>query len=300
MKNSGIYSLTVGSYHILGINESPRIIKKPSGTKIKEQDISVAQPMEYPTKDGKKAHAFFYYPKNNRFSVSDGEKPPLLVIAHGGPTSRTSSFFSPVVQFWTSAGFAVVDVNYRGSTGYGRRYRDALLSRWGLIDTSDVADAIRYLIEKKMVSPDMVAIRGGSAGGYMVQRVMTEYPDLIRAGASYYGIGNLVTLTEQTHKFESRYIDNLVGEKFSVSGRRYRSRSPINHINRLKAPMIIFQGTDDKIVTPECSREVADALKKRGIKYEYVEYEGEAHGFRSKESNVDSLKREFAFYRKIF
>ncbi len=301
MKNSGVYSLTLSQNAIMGIiNKEPHLIKSPSSVKMKEQDISVAQPIEYPTRDGKKAYAFFYYPKNSHFSTPDGEKPPLLVIAHGGPTGRTTGSFSPVVQFWTSAGFAVVDVNYRGSTGYGRRYRDALLSRWGLIDTSDVADAVRYLIRKKMVSSDRVAVRGGSAGGYMVQRVMTEYPDLIKVGASYYGIGNLVTLTEQTHKFESRYIDNLVGEKFSVSGRRYKRRSPISHINRLKAPMIIFQGTDDKIVTPECSREVADALKERGIRYEYVEYEGEAHGFRSKESRVDSLKKEFAFYRRLF
>jgi dipeptidyl aminopeptidase/acylaminoacyl peptidase len=165
-------------------------------------------------------------------------------------------------------------VDYRGSTGYGRRYRDEWLSRWGVIDAEDVADAVRYLIKEGTVDGAKVAVRGGSAGGYMVQRVMTQYPELFSAGASYYGIGNLITLVEQTHKFESRYIDNLVGAKLPEGEREYQDRSPINHLDTLKAPMIIFQGSEDKIVTPECSRELARSLKERGVWYEYVEYKG--------------------------
>ncbi|NAS89014.1 hypothetical protein C4E24_04680 [ANME-1 cluster archaeon AG-394-G21] len=168
------------------------------------------------------------------------------------------------------------------------------------MDAEDVADAVRYLIKAGKVDGAKVAVRGGSAGGYMVQRVMTQYPDLFTAGASYYGIGNLITLVEETHKFELRYIDNLVGAKLPAGEKEYRERSPINHLDRLKAPMIIFQGTEDKIVTPECSRELARNLKERGIRYEYVEYEGESHGFRIKKNNVDSLTREFAFYRAVF
>ncbi|HNS32778.1 MAG TPA: prolyl oligopeptidase family serine peptidase [bacterium] len=294
-KSSAVYSM-----HMSSGKQTLNFIKSSSHVGLKDVDISTAEPIEYPTKDGGKAYAFFYRPRNSRFTAPKEEKPPLLVMAHGGPTARTNSSFSPVIQFWTTAGFSVVDVNYRGSTGYGRRYRDALLSRWGLIDTSDVADAVRYLLKNNMAAADKVVVRGGSAGGYMVQRIMTEYPDLIKAGASYYGIGNLVTLAEQTHKFESRYIDNLLGEKFSLSRRRYKRRSPVNYMDRLKAPMIIFQGSDDRIVTPECSREIASALKKLGIRHEYVEYAGESHGFRSKENRADSLKKEFAFYRRLF
>jgi len=159
---------------------------------------------------------------------------------------------------------------------------------------------VRYLIKVGKVDGAKVAVRGGSAGGYMVQRVMTQYPDLFSVGASYYGIGNLITLEEQTHKFESRYTDNLVGAKLPGGEDKYKERSPINHLDKLKAPMIIFQGTDDKIVTPDGSRELARNLKERGIKYEYIEYEGEAHGFRIRNNKVDSLSREFAFYRDVF
>jgi len=290
-----IYSLDIRSGR-----KNLRLVKKSSNTMMNPGDISTPVPIEYLAEDGEKIHAFFYYPRNSRFSGPVGEKPPLILMGHGGPTSRADSFFSPVIQFWTSAGFAVVDVNYRGSTGYGRRYRDALLSKWGVIDTSDAADAVKYLVKTGKVSPDMVAVRGKSAGGYMVQRIMTEYPDLIKAGASYYGIGNLVTLARYTHKFESRYTDNLVGEKFSAGAKKYSERSPINHLENLRSPLIIFQGSEDKIVTPGCAREVARALEERGIKYKYVEYEGESHGFRSKKNKTDSLKKEFLFYRRVF
>ena len=296
-ESAAIYSLNINSGDNSG---EPKVLRKSSKLKMQIGDISLPKAITYPTKDGEKSHAFFYLPKNSRFIAPQDDKPPLLVMAHGGPTSRTDSSFSFVFQFWTSSGFAVVDVNYRGSTGYGRKYRDKLLSKWGIIDTEDVADAVRYLIKKKKIDPNKVAISGGSAGGYIVQRAMTEYPDLFKVGASYYGIGNLITLAKQTHKFESRYIDNLVGAKLPQGKKEYMNRSPIYHLDKLNSPMIIFQGSDDKIVAPECSREMAKLLAKKGIKYKYIEYKGEAHGFRVKKNIVDSLNKEFAFYRSVF
>ena len=275
-------------------------LKSNSKIRMKKRDISPPEPITYPTKDKSTCHAYFYAPKNSRYSAAEDEKPPLLVIAHGGPTHRTKGIFSLIIQFFTSAGFAVADIDYRGSTGYGRKYRDALLKKWGVIDAEDVADGVRYLSRQGRIDASMVAVRGGSAGGYMVQRVMTRYPRLFTVGASYFGIGNLITITEETHKFESRYIDNLVGARLPQGKKRYDERSPINYLDRLSSPMIIFQGSDDKIVTPDCSREVAEALKKRGIPYEYVEYKGESHGFRTKKNNVDSLSKEFSFYREVF
>ena len=290
---AAVYSLDIDSQNL-------QLLKKSSGIEMSQDDISLPELITYPTSDGQQAHAVLYQPKNSRYAAPDEDRPPLLVLAHGGPTARTNGSLSLIIQFWTSTGFAVVDVNYRGSTGYGRRYRDALRSRWGIIDAEDVADAVRYLVKQGTVDGSKVAVRGGSAGGYMVQRVMTRYPDLFGAGASYYGIGNLITLVEQTHKFESRYIDTLVGTKLPEGEKEYAERSPINHLDDLKSPMIIFQGSDDKIVTPENSREVAQTLQNRGIDHDYVEYEGESHGFRIKENKIDSLKREFGFHRKIF
>ena len=292
-KGAALYKLNPESFDLYEL--------KPSSTlEVNPEDISAPEFISYPTQDGEKSFAYFYAPKNSQYEPLAGELPPLLVIAHGGPTSSTKGYFSFIIQYWTSAGFAVVDVDYRGSTGFGRKYRDKLLGTWGVVDAEDVADAVRYLVSEGKVDKSKVAVRGGSAGGYMVQRVMTQYPELFSVGASYYGIGNLITLVEETHKFESRYIDNLVGAKMPEGESLYKDRSPINHLDKLKSPMIIFQGSDDKIVTPECSREMARILEKRGIKYEYVEYEGEAHGFRKKENNVDSLNRELKFYREVF
>jgi dipeptidyl aminopeptidase/acylaminoacyl peptidase len=288
-----IYALDLESKNL-------QVLKTSSGITLNRADLALPEFVAYPTADGEHAHAFLYLPKNRRYRAPENDKPPLLVLAHGGPTARTTGSLSFIIQFWTSAGFAVIDVDYRGSTGYGRRYRDALRSRWGIIDAEDVADAVRYVIRAGQVDESRIAVRGGSAGGYMVQRVMTRYPDLFGAGASYYGIGNLITLVTQTHKFESRYIEILVGAKLPEGEGEYAARSPINHLEHLKAPMILFQGSADKIVTPANSREVARALRQRGIGSEYVEYEGEAHGFRIKANKIDALDREFRFLRKIF
>ncbi|MDO8480470.1 MAG: S9 family peptidase [Nanoarchaeota archaeon] len=276
------------------------ILKKGGALELGKKDISLAKHLSYPTRDGKKAHAFLYLPRNAQFSAPKEDKPGLIVMAHGGPTSRASPSFSSVTQFWTSSGYAVLDCDYRGSTGYGRAYRDALYEKWGVLDIQDVADGVLYLIKEGLVDEKRVAVRGGSAGGYVAQCCLTQFPDIFKAGASYYGIGNLKTIVETTEKFESRYTQRLVGGSPEKVPAIYKERSPLFHLDKLKAPMILFQGEDDKIVPPACSREVAEALKKKGIFYAYYEYKNEGHGFRSKEANVDSLTKEGAFYRRVF
>ena len=291
-----IYSVEISDHKAA---ESLKLIKKNSTIELDKDNISVPEHISYPTSDGEIAHAFFYLPKNKKYRAPPHEKPPLIVIGHGGPTSATEKVFSFIIQYWTSMGYAVADVNYRGSTGYGRKYRDKLLGNWGIVDADDTADVVRYLVAQDLVDKRKVAVRGGSAGGYLVQRLLTRHPSLFSAGASYFGIGNLLTMEETTHKFEGLYTDILIDARLPSGIERFRERSPINYLHNLKSPMIIFQGSEDKIVPPQCSREMADILKEKGIPYEYIEYEGEAHGFRTKKNNVDSLLRESAFYRKV-
>ena len=271
---------------------------------LEHDDISLAQPITFPTHDGDTAHGYFYAPRNRRFTAPDKTLPPLLVMVHGGPTARTTPGLDLARQYWTTRGFAVLDVNHRGSTGYGRRYRQSLLGAWGVIDAADVAAGAEFLVKQKMVAAGKICIRGGSAGGYVVLRVLTEYPDLFAAGACYYGIGNLVTLAQTTHKFELKYTDRLVGEEFDPqharqSDSRYYQRSPINFMSRLRCPMIVFQGTEDKVVPPALAQEIVSALKQQNVKYEYVEYPGEGHGFRRSETNIDARQRETAFFLSV-
>ncbi len=266
-------------------------------------DTSVAEALSYPTSDGASAHAYFYPPRNARYRAPPDGLPPVVVMVHGGPTSRTAPSFDLAKQYWTNLGFAVLDVNHRGSTGYGRRYRQSLLGHWGEFDVRDVVDGVTHLAALGRIDPDKVCIRGRSAGGYVVLRALTVYPDRFRAGACYFGIGNLATLAEMTHKFEKHYIDNLVGEGYDPERARdpssaYRLRSPIHYLDRIRSPVIIFQGAEDKVVPPELSREIVAALRKKGIEHEYREYGEEGHGFRRCETNVDALERETAFYRR--
>ena len=265
-----------------------------------EQDISMPQHIEYPTSDGKRAYGLLYLPKNKNYVAPEDDKPPLIVMVHGGPTGRARRLFTLSKQYWINQGYAIIDLDYRGSTSYGRKYRDSLKGTWGVIDAQDIKDSVDYLLQQGMIARK-VGITGGSAGGYAVQRALTLFPDTFQVGASYYGIGNLITLTKMIHKFESRYIDWLMGKPLSdPEGEQiYKERSPINHLDRLKSPMILFQGKDDKVVVPEVSREMAEILEEKGILNEYIEYEEEAHGFRKKENNIDALTREAAFFRKV-
>ena len=267
-------------------------------------DYCRAQPIAYPTRDGQQAHAYFYAPHNRRYCAPKNSKPPLLVVVHGGPTDRATPELHPLKQFFASLGYAVLDINHRGSTGYGRAYRQSLLEQWGEIDATDIADGVKYVLEENLADPGLVFIRGGSAGGYAVLRALTRFPRMFSGGACYYGIGNLITLAQITHKLEGCYIDRLIGEKFDADtaynpDSRFVLRSPIFQMERLESPLILFQGLDDKVVPPAVSREVAELLEKKGIQHEYIEYPNEGHGFRRLPTRVDSLKRETAFFSSI-
>ena len=269
-------------------------------------DKSKAESISYKTRDASVSHGFFYPPCNKPFEskTSSSALPPLLVMVHGGPTARAYKHFDLQKQFWTNRGFAILDVNHRGSSGFGRSYRDALYRNWGELDVSDIVDGIDYLITQKKVDPNRVCIRGKSAGGYAVLRALTEHPEKFRAGANYYGIGNLVTLASSTHKFEKYYSDRLVGETFEGEGSitpssLYYRRSPINKINNLSSAMIIFQGLLDKVVPPAVAQELVTVLEQQGQTYSYIEYSDEGHGFRKSENNVDAWNRELDFYKKV-
>lgn len=276
------------------------VLKQPV-TMIEAHDISVAQPISYPTRDAMRAHAFFYPPKNADYEAPENTRPPLLIMVHGGPTSRTTPSLDLARQYWTTCGYAVLDINHRGSTGYGRQYRQLLRGRWGEYDAIDVVDGIEYLKAQDKIDATRVCIRGRSAGGYAVLRALTYFPEYFSAGACYFGIGNLATLAETTHKFELYYTDTLIAERYDpqqsrVPSSRYYTRSPIHYIDKVRSPMILFQGEDDKVVTAKVSREMVRVLEQHKIPHEYVEYPNEGHGFRRSETNIDALQRETAFF----
>ena len=272
---------------------------------LKKENISQAQHFEFNSRDGASVYGFYYPPVNTDFDKSEASiAPPLIVMVHGGPTARAYGHFDIQKQFWTSRGFALFDVNHRGSSGYGRSYRDALYGHWGDLDCSDIIDGIEHLISTGKADKQRICIRGKSAGGYAVLRALTQYPTVFRAGACYYGIGNLATLAQTTHKFEKHYTDRLIGEPYNENQAnkpesRFYKRSPIHDISKLKSAMIVFQGLKDKVVPPEVAYEVVSVLKKEGVDHEYVEYKDEAHGFRQVNNNIDAWTKELAFYRRI-
>lgn len=260
--------------------------------------IAAPQVLEFPTRDGESAHGFFYAPTNPDVEQPSGQLPPLLVMCHGGPTGATESSLNFKIQFWTSRGFAVLDVNYRGSTGYGRQYRDRLKNNWGITDVIDVCSGVDYLIAQGLVDKTKIAIRGSSAGGYTVLAALT-FSDSFKAGASLYGIGDLEALARDTHKFEAHYLDSLVGE-YPAQQAVYHQRSPIHHIEQLNCPVIFLQGLQDKVVPPAQAEAMVDALQKKGIMTKYITFEAEGHGFRQAQNIQRALIEELAFYQKIF
>ncbi len=247
----------------------------------------------FPTGDGERAHAFYYPPTNPDFVGPDEELPPLRVMIHGGPTSNVVPALRVAHLYWTSRGFGVVDVNYRGSTGYGRPYRDRLKGQWGIIDVEDAAAAGRYLADKGLVDPERLTITGGSAGGFTTLASLA-FDDAFAAGSSYYGVADLELLEASTHKFESRYENSLVGSKEAM-----RDRSPINHLDGFDRPVILFQGLEDTVVPPDQARLIADALDEKGVTHALVLYEGEDHGFRSADNIVHSLEAELSFFGHV-
>ena len=252
----------------------------------------------FPTSAGAEAHALYYAPAHADHVGPSNELPPLLVLAHGGPTGAARRQLQLSLRYWTTRGWAVVDVDYRGSTGYGRAYMEALQGSWGLTDVDDCIAAARYLAERGDVDPDRLAIKGGSAGGFTVLAALT-FHEVFAAGASRYGIGDLEALTKDTHKFESRYLDSLVGA-YPAEREVYIERSPIHHTELLSAPMIILQGSEDKVVPPNQAEMMVDALQAKGIEHAYVLFEGEGHGFRDGANIVSALEAEYSFFAQIF
>ncbi len=269
------------------------VLKKSTDIEIDPGYISVAQAVEFPTENGLTAHAFYYPPTNKDFSAPDGESPPLIVEIHGGPTSQTYAAFSLGIQYWTSRGFAVLDVNYGGSTGYGREYRERLRHNWGVVDVEDCVNGAKYLVEEGLADPKRLCITGGSAGGYTTLAALT-FKDIFSAGASHYGVSDLQALDEDTHKFESRYTFGLVPKE------HYNERSPIHHTGKLNVPVIFFQGLEDKIVPPNQAEMMVNSLRQKGLPVAYVTFAEEGHGFRQSANIKRALDGELYFYSRVF
>src|SRR5215813_33100 len=260
--------------------------------------ISVPEPVEFPTTEGLTAHGLFYPPRNRDYRDPDGERPPLLVKSHGGPTSAASSLLNLGIQYFTSRGIAVLDVNYGGSTGYGRAYRERLKGKWGNVDVDDCANGARYLAERGLVDSGRLTISGGSAGGYTTLCALT-FRDAFKAGASHFGVSDVEALAKDTHKFEARYLDGMIGpypEKRDV----YFARSPINFTDQLSCPVIFFQGLEDKVVPPAQAETMVEALRRKGLPVAYIAFEGEQHGFRQARNIKRSLDGELYFYARVF
>ena len=262
------------------------------------QYFSVPRAIEFPTEGGLSAHAFFYPPQNPDYRGPDGEKPPLIVKSHGGPTAAASTALSLSIQFWTSRGFAVLDVNYGGSTGYGRQYRERLNRKWGLVDVDDCVNGARYLAERGEVDGDRLIITGGSAGGYTTLCALT-FRNAFKAGASHFGISDTELMAQDTHKYESQYLTGLLG-KYPERKDIYHSRSPIHFTDRLSCPVIFFQGLEDKVVPPNQAEKMVDAIRAKGIPVSYVAFPGEQHGFRQAKNIKRALDGELYFYSKVF
>jgi len=261
---------------------------------------TVAEPehVDVPTRDGEQTHAFYYPPTNPDASAPEGEAPPLVTMVHGGPTSQTRPIATLAIQFYTTRGFAVADVNYRGSTGYGREYRDALQSEWGILDTTDVVDTAEHLAETGRADPDRLAITGGSAGGYAVLCALA-FHDTFDAGASHYGVADLEALATGTHKFESRYLDGLVGP-LPEARETYEERSPAFSAEQIDAPLLLLQGGEDRVVPQEQAEDMVDALVATGTPYAYALFPEERHGFRAADATRRALELELAFYEETF
>jgi len=274
------------------------LISRPSPTSLDPRYISRAEAISFPTAGGRTAHGLYYAPANGDFAAPPGEAPPLIVQVHGGPTSQASSAFSLANQFWTSRGFALVDVNYGGSSGYGRAYRKQLEGAWGVVDVEDVIAAAGHLARAGLADPERVAIHGGSAGGFTVLAALSQ-SDVFKAGANFYGVADLAALARDTHKFESRYLDSLVGP-WPEARATYEARSALHHLDGFYAPLIIFQGADDPVVPPNQSRMILEALRERQRPVAYLEFAGESHGFRRAETLIATKEAELYFLGRIF
>jgi dipeptidyl aminopeptidase/acylaminoacyl peptidase len=279
-------------------SRSVDVLRDSRDGELDEGLLSEAEQIEFPTEDGLTAFAHVYAPRNAAFDGPRDERPPLIVIGHGGPTSESTPAFNLEIQFWTSRGFAVVDVNYGGSTGFGRAYRQRLDGTWGLTDTHDCINAARFLVERGDVDASRLLIRGGSAGGYTTLCALT-FHDAFAAGASYYGLADLEPFIQGgTHKFESRYLLSLVGP-YPEAIEVYRARSPIHSVDQLSCPMLLLQGAQDEVVPPAQAEIMVEALERNGLPYAYLLFEGEQHGFRMAETIRRAAEAELSFYAQV-
>ncbi|MBX2857848.1 MAG: prolyl oligopeptidase family serine peptidase, partial [Cellvibrionaceae bacterium] len=258
--------------------------------------ISLPQAVSFPTSENDTAHAFYYPPTNAEAEFSAA--PPMIFICHGGPTGASSTALSLKIQYWTSRGFAVMDVNFRGSTGYGRHYREKLYRRWGEIDVDDMCYAADYAVTKGWADPQKLVIKGGSAGGYTALACLC-FKKTFSAGVSLYGIGDLHALTEDTHKFEAHYLDQLIGDPITERA-LYSQRSPINFVDNIQCPILVFQGLEDKVVPPNQAVNMVKAVEKQGIPVAYISFADEGHGFRNPSNIKTMLDAEHSFYCQIF
>ena len=280
----------------LKVNDGQAEIIKTSTTFEANQNFSKPQVVNF-SLSNRSVFGFYYHPLNPRFQGPQNELPPLLVLCHGGPTNMASTLFDLEKQFWTSRGFALFDINYSGSAGYGREYRNRLRNNWGIIDFEDCVEGALHLVEKNLVDKNRLFIKGGSAGGFTALCALAN-STVFRAGASYYGICDLGLMRKETHKFESRYLDRLVGT-FPEEEQIYKERSPISHVEKLQKPIIFFQGLEDMIVPPNQSEKMAKALRSRNIPVAYLAFAGEQHAFRKAETLKQCLDAEYAFYARV-
>jgi dipeptidyl aminopeptidase/acylaminoacyl peptidase len=261
--------------------------------------VSAPEPVAFPSARGRTAYGLFYAPTNPGCSPPDGDLPPLLIVLHGGPTASATPTLRVGHQYWTSRGFAVIDVNYAGSTGYGRAYRDALDGEWGVADVEDCIAAARWLADQGRVDPARLCIRGGSAGGYTTLTALARADTPFAAGADYCGLADLEVIARETHKFESRYLDSLIAP-YPEGRDVYRDRSPIHHVDAFTRPLIVVQGLEDEVVPPNQSEMIVDALRAKGVPVAYLPFEGEQHGLRRAENIRRALDAELSFYAQVF
>ncbi len=282
----------------LDVQASSQSVLASSSTELPDaRYLSVPRTICFPS-NGRSAYGMYYPPHNEDFSAPVDAKPPLAIFIHGGPTGMASNGLRLAVQYWTSRGFAVLDVNYAGSSGFGRAYRNLLQGQWGVLDVEDCVNGAQYLVEQGWVDEEQLVIRGGSAGGFTALCALI-FHDVFKAGASLYGVTDLAALDEDSHKFESQYNSYLIGPKAKAQ-EIYRQRSPVHHAEKLKRPMIFLQGLDDKVVPPSQSEAMVQALRQRGVPVAYLTFEGEGHGFRKAENVQRALEAELSFYAQVF
>ena len=278
--------------------EPSGILRRSTPLAIDPAWISRPEPITFPSTDGREAHALYYPPTNPEATAPDDERPPLVVLSHGGPTSNASTALDLGIQLLTSRGIAVVDVDYGGSTGYGRAYRQLLDGAWGVVDVDDCVAAARFLVERGDVDPDRLAIQGGSAGGYTTLAALA-FRDVFAAGISQFGVGDLETIARDTHKFESLYMDRLVGP-YPAMADRYRQRSPVHYLDEVSCPVLVLQGLEDQVVPPSQAETIVSALDANGIPHAYLAFEGEGHGFRGEAALRASMEAELGFLGAVF